>query len=202
MNSVRHLPERGAEEAGGGGRIPGESGPGPGPSSAPSADGEPTLEAVIREQERPLLRYAARIVRDHAAAQDIVQTTLIRLCTHWTALAATPERIVPWLYRTAHNAAVDHIRHEERRRRAAETLAREGSSGPPSAEPDDRRRVIESELNRLSEGEREVLLLRLDAGLSYRQIAEVTGRTVGNVGCLLHHAVRRLSAALKERGEL
>ncbi len=148
------------------------------------------------------MRYASRIVRDPTAAQDIVQTTLIRLCAHWTALSATPGRIVPWLYRTAHNAAVDHIRREERHRRAAETMAHEASSSCSAAQPDERRRAIENELGRLSEGEREVLLLRLDAGLSYQQIAEVTGRTVGNVGCLLHNAVRRLAAALKARGEL
>ncbi|MCX7818040.1 MAG: sigma-70 family RNA polymerase sigma factor [Kiritimatiellae bacterium] len=168
-----------------------------------AAAGTPTLDGVIREQERPLLRYATRIVRDHAAAQDVVQTAMIRLCRHWAMLSATPARIVPWLYRTVRNAAVDHIRREERRRRATEAMAREVTApASPSPGPDERRRWVELQLEQLSTGEREVLVLRLEHGLSYRQIADVTGRTVGNVGCLLHNAVRRISAALKARGDL
>jgi len=203
MSGEPNIPNQPSEEAAATRRISDEARAASAVPSGAPAEWRPTLEDVIREQEQPLLRYAARIVRDHAAAQDIVQTALIRLCRHWPALRATPSRIVPWLYRTTHNAAVDYIRGEERHRKATEDMAREAVPGDLTAETvDERRACVEAELNRLSPGEREVLLLRLDAGLSYRQIAEITGRTVGNVGCLLHHAVRRIAAALKARGDL
>ena len=47
-------------------------------------------------------------------------------------------------------------------------------------------------LERLSPRQQEVLRLRLDAGLSYREIAEVTGLTISNVGFHLHEAIRNL----------
>lgn len=184
-------------------RIHGGTRPTPDSMSLALSEPKLSLDEVIVQQERPLLRYAARITRNQAAAQDVVQTVLIRLCRHWSRLAVTPERIVPWLYRTTHNAAVDLIRREERLRRATEAMIQEAPSPNPGVPVvDERRQCVESELARLPPSEREVLWLRLDAGLSYRQIAEITGRTVGTVGCLLHNAVRRIAAALNARGEL
>jgi RNA polymerase sigma factor (sigma-70 family) len=52
----------------------------------------------------------------------------------------------------------------------------------------------------LSPVERQVLLLRLEEGLSYKEIAAVTERSVGNVGKVLHHAVKKLSEKAKEAG--
>ncbi len=51
-------------------------------------------------------------------------------------------------------------------------------------------------VDKLSPRQQEVLRLRLQAGLSYREIAEVTGLTVGNVGFHLHQAVRNLRDSL------
>ncbi|MCG8649394.1 MAG: sigma-70 family RNA polymerase sigma factor, partial [Pirellulales bacterium] len=51
-------------------------------------------------------------------------------------------------------------------------------------------------VDNLSPRQQEVLRLRMQAGLSYREIAEVTGLTVGNVGFHLHQAVRNLRDSL------
>ena len=56
--------------------------------------------------------------------------------------------------------------------------------------------MVLTELRRLHEREQQVVLLRLQEGLSYKEIAEVTGRTEGNVGNILHHAVKKLSKRL------
>jgi DNA-directed RNA polymerase specialized sigma24 family protein len=44
------------------------------------------------------------------------------------------------------------------------------------------------------------VILRLQEGLSYQEIAGITGRTEGNVGCILHHAVKKIAAGLKKSG--
>ncbi len=51
-------------------------------------------------------------------------------------------------------------------------------------------------VEKLTNRQQEVLRLRLQAGLSYREIAEVTGLTIGNVGFHLHAAVRNLRDSL------
>ena len=162
------------------------------------------FEEVVEEWQRPLLRYATRVVRDPDAAQDIVQTAFMRLFQHWDKVAPSPERIRPWLFRTVHNAAVDYIRKEERLRTATQRAVHEQVplvSDPPmpgaEAGAKDRLDIVRAAFDQLSPAEREILVLRLEHGLSYREIADATHRTVGNVGCLLHHAVRKIANHLK-----
>jgi RNA polymerase sigma-70 factor (ECF subfamily) len=57
--------------------------------------------------------------------------------------------------------------------------------------------VVMGAVGRLPEAERQVVLLRLQEGLSYQEISRITGRSEGNVGCLLHHAVRKLGKWVK-----
>ena len=52
----------------------------------------------------------------------------------------------------------------------------------------------------LDPAEQQVLLLRIQESLSYREISLVTGRTEGNVGCILCNAVRKIGASLKKAG--
>ncbi|MFN2351679.1 MAG: sigma-70 family RNA polymerase sigma factor, partial [Kiritimatiellia bacterium] len=55
-------------------------------------------------------------------------------------------------------------------------------------------------LRHLSVPEQQIMVLRLQEGLSYREISRITGRTEGNVGCILHHAVKKVSTKLKKAG--
>ena len=72
------------------------------------------------------------------------------------------------------------------------------------AAPDVSDAVVEAEdrvqlhnmVENLTPRQQEVLRLRLQAGLSYREIAEITGLTIGNVGFHLHAAVRNLRDSL------
>lgn len=165
----------------------------------------PAFEDVMARHETALLRYAARVLNNADAAQDVVQEIFIRLHRRWGPEGPRGDHILPWLYRTAHNAAVDFIRREERLRRLHEKAVEEAGPAvtlPATDDPGERTRLALEHLARLAPAEREVLVLRLQEGLSYQDIGRVTGRTVGNVGCLLHHAVRKLSENLKRAGVL
>ncbi len=169
-------------------------------------EAEPDWESVVAEHEGPLLRYAARLLNDAAAAEDVVQEALVRLYRHWTPALPNDHRLRQWLYRTTHNAAVDHIRAESRRRHVHEEAAREhelfASSATAEMEAADRKRAVLDRLGELDPSEREVLILRLQEGLSYRDIARITGRRIGTVGCLIHTATRKLVERLKQGGVL
>ena len=161
------------------------------------------LDDVIAEHQSALLRYAGRILNSADAAQDVVQEAFIRLHRHWGRGVGPDGRLKAWLYRTTHNAAVDHIRRESRRRLLHERHAEQEKverDGPPPPEMEERRRLAIEQLNRLKPAEQQILILRLQEGLSYEEIARVTRRTTGNVGCLLHHATRKVAAGLKQAG--
>ena len=163
---------------------------------------------MITAHETPLLRYAARLLQNAAAAQDVVQTTFLKLCHCWEESRGwSDEHRRSWLYRTAHNAVVDFIRREERMKKLHENQALEAAADEPprqyeAMECADRQKLALSAMSDLPPAEREVLILRLQQGFSYAEIARITGRSEGNVGCLLSTACKQLAQRLRKTGAL
>ncbi|MBU4199540.1 MAG: RNA polymerase sigma factor [Verrucomicrobia bacterium] len=172
--------------------------------TAPSvkSDGNREFEVIITAHQSALLRYVTRIVNDANAAQDVVQETFIKLFRVWRDGARPTDNLRPWLYRVAHNTAIDYIRRESRLHHLHEQEASERAAPDPAnpGDPSERVQLILGHLRRLDPAEQQVLLLRMQEGLSYREISLVTGRTEGNIGCILHHAVKKVSASLKKAG--
>lgn len=156
------------------------------------------IETIISEHEAALLRYASRILSNPFAAQDVVQNVFIKLCQKWKHGWRPSSHLRNWLYRVTHNEAVDHIRRESRRQALHEKAAEEylSEEAPVADSAEERRERVLAELKRLHPREQQVVLLRLEEGLSYARIAEITGRTEGNVGNILHHAILKLSSGM------
>ena len=168
-----------------------------------TCNAESVMEAIVAEHETALLRYATRIVNNPITAQDVVQNVFIKLFQVWRQGTHPSDRLKGWLYRVTHNEAVDHIRRESRLRVLHEKEAAE-KAGEPCADgvhcattQDERRQLVLMHLRKLHPREQQVVLLRLEEGLSYEEISRITGRTEGNVGNILHHAVRKLSQSMK-----
>ncbi|MCH8513824.1 MAG: RNA polymerase sigma factor [Kiritimatiellae bacterium] len=163
---------------------------------------EMNLEELMNAHAPSLLRYAARMVRDDHAARDVVQQVFIRYHELQPGERPAIGAVRSWLYRVTHNRAVDLIRKEQRRKKLHEThaeldLAEERSQR--AAQNRQRTRAVLDHIHLLKENERTVLLLRLQEGLSYREISEVTDLSEGNVGYLLHQAVATLSEKLAQK---
>lgn len=160
------------------------------------------LEAVVAEHQSGLLQYAARFLNREDVAQDVVQEVFIRFCRMWTPAVCPPEQLRFWLYRLTHNAAVDYIRKESRMRKLHQDHADLDLAADKGAvaETERRQKLVLAHVYKLDPAERQVLILRLQDGFSYKEISEITKRSEGNVGCLLHHAVKNLSFELKKVG--
>lgn len=161
------------------------------------------MEAVIDHFQTPLLRYAARLLNNATLAQDAVQNAMVKLFRQWQPGMCPDERLKNWLFRVVHNEAVDLIRTEERRRRhqdghVALVMAETGGGLYEDPCPDERAAVVTKCLGVLTPAQRQVVLLRLQQGMSYEEIGSVTGQTTGCVGALLHAAVIRLSGEVRK----
>ena len=162
------------------------------------------LESLIQDHQTSLLRYAARLLSDPEEARDVVQDTFVRYfkAEQKSLSAFRPDNPLAYLYRTARNLCYDRLRSRKRRGvnlEAPETLER---IPDPAATPDrkasdkeEKERMREAIAN-LDDRSREVLMLKLDHEKSYREIAEITGLSVGNVGFILHHAIRKLKVTM------
>lgn len=152
------------------------------------------LVAAFERYEGPLVGYAARLVGDLERGRDIAQDAFLRLCRECPE--KTADRVAAWLYTVCRNRALD-IRKKERRMTAlpAETAAVPAANGADPAllaEQRDEAANARSLLDRLPENQQEVIRLKIEHGLKYREISEVTGLSVSNVGYLLHQGLRAL----------
>lgn len=159
------------------------------------------LQAALERWERPLVRYAARITGDLETGRDAVQDTFMRL------MGADPgpeaEGRAAWLFRVCRNRSIDLRRMSARLEAIDLASVRDRRASPvEAAAATERRERVQAAMAVLPAPQQEVLRLRLHHGLSYREIAEVTGRTESHVGNLLHHAVRAMRDQLAPRTSL
>ena len=158
------------------------------------------VEAVVRDHQAPLLRYAGRILKDSESAQDIVQEAFERLLRRRESMNGSPRRLSNWLFRVTHNLCVDLIRKETRMRQNVQEIEPPSAAPPPSealAAKEDRER-LDTLLQRLTENQRTAIALKFQEKKSYREISEITGLTVSNVGFLIHRGLKKLAEFARE----
>jgi RNA polymerase sigma-70 factor (ECF subfamily) len=161
-----------------------------------------SIESLYAAQESALLVYAHGLVRQNEAAQDIVQEAFMRLHADFESVRQ-PQA---WLYRTVHNLALNHLR-------AGRKIVPMAGEGSEQAEPADAQPLPDEYLERmeaigqtrlslqvLDPRSRELIRLKFEEDLSYKEISQRTTLSISNVGYLLHHALKDLAAALKKAG--
>lgn len=158
------------------------------------------LTRVIAAFQLPLLRYAARLMNNATLAQDAVQNAWVKLSKRVPPVEEPSDAVRNWLFTVVHNESVDLIRSEERRKRLHKAYSAEQEvMALPETGLDEREALVLSCLPALSDLQKQVVLLRLQQGLSYEDIAQIVGEKPGYVGNLLHHAVKILSEEVKKK---
>jgi RNA polymerase sigma factor (sigma-70 family) len=154
---------------------------------------------VFGRFEGPLTAYAARITRDLERARDVVQETFIRLLGE--ERGTIEPYLAEWLYTVCRNKALD-IRRKERRMAALVDVGagQQEAASPQPAEVVDRAETLARVLRymtHLSENQQEVIRLKFQHGLSYKEISAITGLSVTNIGFLIHTGLKNLRERLE-----
>jgi len=153
------------------------------------------VEAAQSEFEGPLTGYAAGLLGgDWDRARDVVQDTFIKLYRQDPELIRG--KLKSWLYTVCRNRSIDVLRKENPMLTSAgEAFENLDDSAPdPSSAAEDKERHEEvlRFLTRLPDNQREVIRLKFQGDLSYKEISEVTGLSVSNVGFLIHTGIKRM----------
>ena len=171
-------------------------------ASAESARSE-SIEELFARLESPLLSYALRLLGERARAEDIVQEAFMKLHVHFGEVREPRQ----WLYRTVHNLALNCRRESDKVVSLAASEQEESHETPdPKRQPDEQSAhsegigLVRLTLVGLDDRSREVVRLKFDEDLSYKEISEQTGLTVSHVGYLLHHALKAIAAELTRIG--
>jgi RNA polymerase sigma-70 factor (ECF subfamily) len=167
-------------------------------TAAESAERTEWIRKALDEHEAPLLRYVASLTGDAESARDIVQDAFLRLCSQ--ERGAVEKHLAQWLFTVARNRALDRLRKEGRLSPLTEGVLEHRESPTPSpssaAESRDSVRNVLALVDRLPPNQREVVRLKFQNQLSYQEISGMTALSVGNVGFLLHTALKTLRQQL------
>ena len=171
-------------------------------SSYEHSENSDWINTVVQQYERPLVRYAAQITGDLERGRDVAQDTFLRLCKQDREQldGLLNGHLVEWLYTVCRNRALDVRRKESRMK----TMTAEQTSVQPSRDTEqsvavqqhDTAARVQEFVDRLTENQREVVRLKFQHGLSYKEIAAVTELSVSNVGYLIHTAIKKLRVEL------
>jgi len=167
---------------------------------------------LVRRFERPVYNLIARLVQDPGRAEELAQDTFLKM---FRALGQYDPslRFSSWLFRIAHNTAVDALRQ----RQVPLAAPRADEDGEPidllatlpdlaqdSPEAGAMRRqmaqVLDRAIDTLRPEYRAVVVLRHHEELEYEEIAEVMGLPLGTVKTYLHRARRQLATHLRDAG--
>src|SRR6267142_5614416 len=170
---------------------------------------ETSFEELVRRYQRPIAAYVYRMVGDYDVALDLTQEVFIKV---YGSLARyrSEFKFSTWIYKIAHNCAVDHLRRNNGR----ETSLVSGSDGEtyelpiesrrPNPEQESERRErrieIESVVRTLPAVYRELIILRHSQDLTYEEIVEVTGLPLGTVKNRLFRARDMMRQQFLQRG--
>ena len=192
------------------------------PPSAASADGTSgpagaevwDLARVMARFEAPLLRYVRQLIgAGGAEIEDVVQDTFLRF--HREVSRHGTGRIVnlsSWLFRVAHNLAMDAGRRRRRRAALQASVMNDPVVNPvtaqAAAEPGAGLRREETlalavrELQGLPEEQKTVLLLKILQGFTLQEISDITGMKIGTVNYRLTQGLRDLARRLQNAGAI
>ncbi len=158
------------------------------------------VRSVVAQYERQLTTYTVHILKDVERARDVVQEAFVKLCG--VERSEVESRLAQWLFTVCRNLSIDVMRKERRMYLLADGQAERYESNLLSpydrAEQDDSVSLILRSLADLPHTQQEVIRLKFQHGLSYKQIGEILNLTVTNVGFLIHTGLKTLRQRLAD----
>jgi RNA polymerase sigma-70 factor (ECF subfamily) len=168
---------------------------------------ESAFEELWRRHHATVHALTRRYARTPEDARDLTQRAFLRAvgAARRAVRQAGPDfPFRPWLLRIAANLGKNHLRDEARWRKAPVHEIDQAADGAAPADEllarRDRERRVRQAVLLLPRRQREVLTLRIDAGLPFAEVARTLGMAEGNARVHFHHAARRL-AELVRAGE-
>jgi len=168
-----------------------------------------SFEELVRRYQRPISAYVYRMVGNYESALDLTQEIFIKVYNSLNRYRSE-FKFSTWIYKIAHNAAVDHLRRTTTREQSLVVgsegdqfdLPIESTRLSPEQESEQRERRVEIEtvVRALPANYRELIILRHSQDLSYEEIVEVTGLPLGTVKNRLFRAREMMRQQFVEKG--
>jgi RNA polymerase sigma factor (sigma-70 family) len=163
------------------------------------------VQEALGLYESALIAYAANLLHgDYERAREVVQDAFLKL------YLADPDRVrdslKAWLFTVCRNRALDVLRKDRRLDIDSEhsSFSALRDQRPDPSQSSDTGELYDRAwelLEQLTANQKEVIRLKFQHDCSYKDIAAITGLTVGNVGFLMHVGLKKLRSLLSQELE-
>ena len=166
------------------------------------------LRSAMSDFEIPLTKYAVSILGDLEQARDVVQDTFLKL--YKQDPEKVRKKVKSWLFTVCRNHCYDLIKRNRRTSNLGEDEISYIASNDDNPfqvisffegreEINEKINILYSLIEELPSRQREVMRLKFQANLSYKEIAETIGISTSNVGFVMHSALKKLREDMKEK---
>jgi RNA polymerase sigma-70 factor (ECF subfamily) len=171
------------------------------------AGSQSAFEQIVRRYQRPILSLVARMTGDRALAEELAQDTFVKAFRNLAAFD-TSRRLSSWLFRIAHNTAIDALRRPPQPASPAHASKLEAAesadtAAAPALDPVERAalaQALDMALGRLRPHYRAAIALRYEEGLSFEEVGHVLGVPEATARSHVHRARKELAQMLAEAG--
>jgi RNA polymerase sigma-70 factor (ECF subfamily) len=156
------------------------------------------LAEIYDRYSGAIYRYLYRYLGDAAQAEDLTSEVFLRLLQVLNTSRAPRDRLRGWLYRVAHNLAMDLFRQQSRHAALAldEELVAEGGSPVTEVEKHQSQQQLRVAIGQLTPEQQQVILLRFGEGFKIAEVSRLMDKSEGAVKILQHRAIKRLRKLL------
>lgn len=166
---------------------------------------------LVKRYHKKLLLYLRHLIGSGDEAEDLLQNVFVKTYENLRRFDQD-RKFSSWIYRIAHNEAVNYLKKKSRRRTVSwedivsvkDKIDTADTKDSPEASRvrKELRREVRFALDRLPKKYREVIVLKYFLGKSYREMSDITGRPQNTVATLLNRAKKRLLVTLNKEGKL
>ena len=166
------------------------------------AQGDPEALRLLQTEHTPAVeRYLQHVLRDHAAAEDVLQQVMLQAWQRGGSFDPDRGSVMTWLMTIARSRAIDYLRRsvpEPHDPHKTVELVDRGSALDDETDALAERWRVAAMLARLPPEQAELLRLRFHLGMSQSAIAEATGVPLGTVKMRMVAALKRLRELIDE----
>jgi RNA polymerase sigma-70 factor (ECF subfamily) len=155
---------------------------------------------LVSRWEKRIFNYLLRLVRNREDALDLCQDVLLKVYQNLRKLE-DPARFAPWMYRIAHNEAYSMLRRKKPED-DLETAQFDLPSPGGGMLPVETALAVDAALRRLSEEQREAVVLKIYQGFKFEEMSEILGCPLSTVKSRLYTALDLLKDTLAPAGNL
>lgn len=160
---------------------------------------EKAFRALMTKYQERLYLHIRRMNLEHADADDVLQNTFVKVFRNIKKFQGKSE-LYTWLYRIATNEAITFLR--QKKRRQSTSIDQESTTYQLEADTwfdgNEAQRKLKAAIDTLPNKQKMVFNMRYFDEMSYKDISEAVGTSVGGLKASYHHAVKKIEDFLKQ----